>query len=99
MFSTKSQSKLKKILKNREKLCENFHIFIFSLNQPCPNFTFGGFLPPDLRYLTLIFCDEIWYTDEGGQSRLSDFFWGQESSWWLQNGAPKEKIYLWIVSK
>jgi hypothetical protein len=25
-------------------------------------------------------------------------FWGQESSWWLQNGAPKEKLYLWIVS-
>jgi hypothetical protein len=54
-----------------------------------------GFLPADLR---LIFWDEIWYTGEGGQSRPSDFFWGQENFWWLQNGAPKEKLYLRIVS-
>jgi hypothetical protein len=70
-----------------------------NLRQPCPNFTFdGGFLPADLSHIRLIFWDEIWYTDEGGQSRLSEFFWGQDSSWWLQNGDPKEKLYLRIVS-
>jgi hypothetical protein len=25
-------------------------------------------------------------------------FFDKESSWWLQNGAPKEKLYLRIVS-
>jgi hypothetical protein len=43
------------------------------------------FLPADLRYIRLIFWDEIWYTDEKDQSRPLEFFWGQESSWWLQN--------------
>jgi hypothetical protein len=58
----------------------------------------GGFLPADLRHTRLIFWDEIWYTNEGGQSRPSEFFWGQKSSWWLQNEAPNEKLYMRIVS-
>jgi hypothetical protein len=61
-------------------------------------YLWGDFLPADLRHIRLIFWDEIWYTDEGGQSRPLEFFWGQESSWWLQNGAPKGKLYLQIVS-
>jgi hypothetical protein len=27
-----------------------------------------------------------------------NIFWGQDLFWWLQNGAPKEKLYTWIVS-
>jgi hypothetical protein len=62
------------------------------------SYIWGVFLHPDLRYFQLKYDSEIWHTGGGGQNRASEFFEGQDLFWWLQNGAPKEKLYTWIVS-
>ncbi len=80
-------------------ICESFcdyksEKFVMVIDQGCPNHTFEGvFLHPDLRYFLLKYDSDIWHTGWGGQSRPSEFFWGQGLFWWLQNGVPKQKLY------
>jgi hypothetical protein len=61
-------------------------------------YIWGGSLHPDLRYFQLKYDSEICDTGRGGQNRPSEFLWGQDLFWWFQNGAPKEKLYTWIVN-
>ncbi len=65
------------------------------------SYIWGSFLHPDLRYFQLKYDSEIWNTGWGGQNRPSEFFWGRDLFWWLQNGAPKKYFTpgLWATGK
>ncbi len=51
-----------------------------------------------LRYFPSRYDPETWHTGQGCQMRHSEFFFGQNLFWWLQNGASKRPCGSWVLS-
>ncbi len=51
-----------------------------------------------LRYFPSRYDPEIWHTGQGRQMMPSEFFWGQDYFWWLQNWSSKRPCGPWVLS-